>query len=377
MRFKFCILAMTSFLVSSCTTKPLVREVLEKPTQPILVSTQETDKEGNNYVYAAIKPQNLLNQNISITFGDKIDTVGDAIKQLLSNSGYKLKICDPDKSKDILDSKLPYAQRSFSNATLKQILMTLVGHAFKIDVNPISRVISLDLISLNTPKSQSIKKLSTVDKATTKKIVKSPADEVKPAVDKLHQKEKGLTKTIDVKTGKKTIVLAKPKLTALQKYFRFKGYQHIISAPLIKKGTKAQINNADISKLYNSHKLYFSFNGKSKVVALAGTQKEADALASNPRKVFYALAGDTLKETIDRWAKISGFKLYYKTQKDFKIEAAAIFFGEFSEPNGALDKLMQSSSQLGVNIKAKTYSNNVLVIQDNTYSPILLGGSNE
>lgn len=91
--------------------------------------------------------QNLLDQNISVEFDSNVETLRDAINQLLLNSGYRLRnINHQDKYiKAMLANPLPATQRTIQNATLKQALLMLTGHQFIIQLDPINRIIDFKI----------------------------------------------------------------------------------------------------------------------------------------------------------------------------------------------------------------------------------------
>ena len=93
-------------------------------------------------------PQNnidLLTQNISITFSPDIVTVGEAVNQLLENSGYQLTKY-PDKYTSImLKNKLPATQKSIKNANLEQVLIALTGKQFNIIDDPVNRIVGFKI----------------------------------------------------------------------------------------------------------------------------------------------------------------------------------------------------------------------------------------
>ena len=163
----------------------------------------------------------------------------------------------------------------------------------------------------------------------------------------------------------------------LQKYLDRTNFNIRIATPLVDLGLVAKPTSKEVVAFNKLHRIFFGFNNNDHIVALAQNQKAADALAKKDIAVFYTKVGETLKQTIGRWANLAGFISYYLANKDLVIDAPSTFFGTFAAKDGALVKLIQSSSQAGVDVQAQFNTNNVLVIKDNSYSPILLGGSND
>jgi len=163
----------------------------------------------------------------------------------------------------------------------------------------------------------------------------------------------------------------------LQKYLDRTNFDMRVSTPLVDLGLVAEPTRDEVIAYNKEHRIFFGFNDADHIVGIAQNQKSADALGHQDISVFYAKVGDTLKQTINRWAKLAGFSSYYLAKKDLVIDAPSTFYGSFSAQDGSLAQLIQSSSQAGVDVQAQFNSNNILVIKDNSYSPILLGGSND
>jgi conjugative transfer region protein (TIGR03748 family) len=103
---------------------------------------------------------NLLQQNISITFGEGVVTINDAVKQVLVNSGYQLDSRQDVYTTAILSAPLPATLRSIQNATLEQVLLALTGNNFKIEEDPIHRLINFKI----KPKAKALYVNSFLDK---------------------------------------------------------------------------------------------------------------------------------------------------------------------------------------------------------------------
>jgi hypothetical protein len=317
-----------------------------RPSHNALVSLQETGEHGNNYIYAdmkSISDINLLDQNISIKFGSHVVTIDDAIDKLLLNSGYKLAgINNQDQyTQAMLANKFPATQKSITNASLRQSLLALTGNNFDMIVDPIHRIISL---------------------------------KIKPSVKALYFKEQEHTNI--VQDVSKTNQIIQNLYSPIETFAKLKDYQTIVSLPLTQDGLASSATHQDVSKYALKHAIYFGFNSATKIVAIASNQKEANALATKERTVFYAVAGENLKQTITRWAQDSGYTLYYQAKDEMTIASSATFFGKFVVKDGSLQQLMNVVTEAHIHIKAQFSSNNVLVIKDNPYSPLLLTGEN-
>lgn len=252
------------------------------------------------------------NLKISYKFDQKTDTIGEALDELSKEMGYTLATTKDKYVKEILTSSLNLVQKNIQNIQNMSLIQAI------------------------------------------KLIV---GDEFEVNVNKV-------TKTI--------------YLTLKQQYkitfFLKCGYDLRISPPLENLGLKPSIEN--ITEYALKHKIYYAVNFKDKREAIAGSQRQADALALKNRAVFYAIAGDTIAQTISRWASYSGCSVYYTASKDLKIKSLAVFYGKFVDEKGVLNELLDVLSDKGFNIKAEFNSNNTLVIEDNNYSPILLSGVN-
>lgn len=301
-----------------------------------LVSMQQERGHGNNYVYSDMKPIseiNISDSNKSMVFRSQVITVGDAINQLLKNADYKLSQSNKQNKyvQAMLASKLPKSKKKLQNTTVQQALVDLTDGSFDVVVEPIQREISFS---------------------------------VKPS------KKSSLAIT-------QTDVVANKVYSPIKEYFKHSDYETRVSQPLIEAGLSKSPSHKALVKFNQKQKLYFSFNKKDQIVAIAQSQKEANALASKDKKVFYALVGQTLEQTIKRWAKQDGFKVLYFAKKDFVFDVGNTFYGSLNAKDGALAQLLSAATQAGVNIQAQVHTNHVLVIKDQTYSPILLGGSND
>ncbi len=119
-------------------------------------------------------------------------------------------------------------------------------------------------------------------------------------------------------------------------------------------------------------KTHFAFNPTANVMAVAESKQSADALAQKERAVYYLVAGQTVRQTIDRWAAINDYKVIYQTNVNFTVSQDTALYGGFLERGGALAQLLGSLRNTPNPIKATVKSNRVLLIQADEYNPSLL-----
>lgn len=95
----------------------------------------------------SLSQRNPLEQILQIHFPKSVNTTNQAIRYLLRYSGYSLasiqKLSKPVR--EMLDLPLPLVDRKLGPITLRAALEVLAGHAFKLVVDPVHRVISFKL----------------------------------------------------------------------------------------------------------------------------------------------------------------------------------------------------------------------------------------
>ena len=275
----------------------------------------------------------VITENISKEYSSNVQTVSDAVKSILSVSGYHLaSLNDQDQyAQAMLSQKLNPNQRKMINEDFRRAILTLVGDDFDIIIN-------------NANKSVLLK--------TKESLISSD------------QQGTSITHISNIKE------------TVLEKYSKLENYKTRVAQPLINE-LSANPSQDKLANYYSNNQVFFGFNPKDQIVAIASTQKQANALSAKTPNIFFAIKGDTLNETINRWATISGYQSHYSAQKDLVLEATSVFYGSFDSQDGVLAHLISSASAAGLNIKAQFNSNDVVVIKDNVYSPILLGVSND
>ncbi len=89
----------------------------------------------------------LLSQTFQVQFSRSVCCIGDAIRYLLSHSGYRL--VDPSmlsKSvQDLLCQPLPQTHRKLGPMSLQDGLFTLMGQPFDLVVDPVHRLVGFQL----------------------------------------------------------------------------------------------------------------------------------------------------------------------------------------------------------------------------------------
>lgn len=82
---------------------------------------------------------------ITLGFGSNVITVGDAIQELLSGSGYRW-VIENERSDQLLNQlELPLVNRDLGPIKLRDALITVVGRAWELEVNELTRQISFNV----------------------------------------------------------------------------------------------------------------------------------------------------------------------------------------------------------------------------------------
>jgi len=114
---------------------------------------------------------------------------------------------------------------------------------------------------------------------------------------------------------------------------------------------------------------YYYYNTYTNTIAVASNSQDAIDLSQLKPKVFYAVAGQTLSDTLARWAKNNGMQLKYMLEDDYVIQYPYTFYGELTAKSGPLNTLLQSFADTQNAMKATVTKNHVIVITPNTYVP--------
>lgn len=88
----------------------------------------------------------LLATTINVTFPERIQTVGEAIRYLLLRSGYRLagdEVIEPD-TKALFDLPLPAVHQNLGPMKLRAALETLAGKTFVLIQDPVHRLVSFE-----------------------------------------------------------------------------------------------------------------------------------------------------------------------------------------------------------------------------------------
>ncbi|WP_440616337.1 TcpQ domain-containing protein [Cysteiniphilum sp. 6C5] len=154
----------------------------------------------------------------------------------------------------------------------------------------------------------------------------------------------------------------------------YNGFILIIADNLIDK-----LSLQEIYKVFSHEGSRFSIgvNLERKTVAIAQTQQEADLLVKHPREVFYALKGQTLKQTIERWLSYQGIRLIWEASVDYKLAASAVFEEPLFAKDGALNNLLKAFEEADHPLQAQLKANKVLVVKAKSYSSNMVVMQNE
>jgi conjugative transfer region protein (TIGR03748 family) len=141
-----------------------------------------------------------------IHFRNNIKTVGQALQNLLKDSGYKLTRHHPDKHVlSLLRLPLPHIHRNMGPLTLEEALNTLAGEPWELAVDPISRLVTFVLPS-EFDKSLAIQRVNNPQYSNAQ--IKAIAKQYKKVIQK---------KPIQRKVKKKTIAKRKMVHKKVQK----------------------------------------------------------------------------------------------------------------------------------------------------------------
>ena len=114
------------------------------------VNLQANDIQVGRYSLFATTPTeeqaDPLQTTITVQFPESVRTVGEAVRHLLQQSGYRL--AGPDaagpESAYLLALALPAVQRILGPMTLRQALETLAGPAFRLVEDPVYRLVAFE-----------------------------------------------------------------------------------------------------------------------------------------------------------------------------------------------------------------------------------------
>lgn len=110
----------------------------------------------NRYTHTDTTPEtsqeNLLSVVVTTQFPTTVKTIGEALKFILPQSGYRLDETDKvgDSQYYLYELLLPETQRTFDTVTLRSILEVLGNESYTLNVNPVKRTISYQLLERYT-----------------------------------------------------------------------------------------------------------------------------------------------------------------------------------------------------------------------------------
>lgn len=117
---------------------------------------------------------------------------------------------------------------------------------------------------------------------------------------------------------------------------------------------------------------YYCANTDTHVLAAAATKSEALGLSQNRDRAFRAIAGQTLSQTLTRWAEESGYQISWLSTHDYVIQFPYTFYGSLTASHGALEQILSTFGGDAFPLKAEVTQNHVLLIEDNEYSPSIV-----
>ena len=120
--------------------------------KPPVNSTIQAHKPVQVGRYSTINPtptpeqQHLLHVIIRVTIPNEKRTVGETIDYLLRRSGYSLAqpLAQDPKVEQLFQKRLPEVHRNLGPMTLEDALLTVVGQAFRLDVDPVHRLVAFE-----------------------------------------------------------------------------------------------------------------------------------------------------------------------------------------------------------------------------------------
>jgi conjugative transfer region protein (TIGR03748 family) len=142
------VLLTSGFLLPGCATSSPHGNRTEPPTAPPLTATQTIEPipvpvvRYSRYTLVEISPKeeqaDLLQQIVDVTMPSALtSTVGDSLRYVLLRSGYQL--CDGDESRPFETFPLPAAHLHLGPMTLRNVLQLLVGPAWVLEVDNLTR----------------------------------------------------------------------------------------------------------------------------------------------------------------------------------------------------------------------------------------------
>lgn len=126
------------------------------------VNLQANDIQVGRYSLLAATPTEAqvapLTTMITVQFPDRVRTVGDAVRHLLSQSGYRLAgsgAMGPEAAY-LFALLLPAVQRSLGPMPLQRALETLAGPAFRLVEDPVHRLVAFERCAMEWQSAQAV-----------------------------------------------------------------------------------------------------------------------------------------------------------------------------------------------------------------------------
>ena len=124
------------------------------------VNLEANDIQVGRYSLSTATPTeaqaDLLEATITVQFPDQVQTIGEAVRHLLQQSGYRL--ADPEvtgpESAYLFALALPAVQRGLGPMTLKRALQTLAGPVFHLIEDPVHRLVAFELCVMEWESTQ-------------------------------------------------------------------------------------------------------------------------------------------------------------------------------------------------------------------------------
>lgn len=90
--------------------------------------------------------KNPLIKVTSVEIPSSITNTGQALNYVLYATGYKLEDLreTSDETLELYSMRIPVVNRSFFRSTIEQIIQTLIGNAFTMEVNNVNRTITIE-----------------------------------------------------------------------------------------------------------------------------------------------------------------------------------------------------------------------------------------
>lgn len=118
---------------------------------PLLGSSQavvQTSRYTSVYAAPTDAQRDPLAEIVTIGFPDDIETIGQAVKALLSDTGYRLEdvLYWDAEVFELVQHSVPRVQRELGPLTVLDAINTVVGSAFDVVVDPVHRTIAFKLV---------------------------------------------------------------------------------------------------------------------------------------------------------------------------------------------------------------------------------------